>query len=240
MIENKIIELEAALYLVPTPIGNLEDITIRALKVLSSANVIACEDTRTTQGLLKKLDIRYEKLVSYHEYNERERAVELVKHIKENGISVALVSDAGTPALSDPGYRIINEAINNDVKVIPLPGANALLPALLGSGFATNEFVFLGFPPQKKGRQTFLQHAAAMPQTLIMYESTHRIGKLIKEIVEYFGEETEICIARELSKMYEEFLRGTAREIADIFDERKELKGEIVVVINKRDKAKEE
>lgn len=232
--ENKNIELEAALYLVPTPIGNLDDITLRAMKVLSAANIIACEDTRTTQSLLKKLEIRYEKLLSYHEYNERERAAELVQAMLA-GKSVAIVSDAGTPAISDPGYRIINEAINNEIKIIPLPGANAMLPALLGSGFATNEFLFLGFPPQKKGRQTFLTNAAKMPQTLIIYESTHRIGKLIKEIVEHFGGDTQICIARELSKIYEEFIRGTAEEVLAIFEQRKEFKGEIVVLINKRE-----
>lgn len=235
--DTLIIALEPALYLVPTPIGNLEDITLRAIKTLSSADIIACEDTRTSQNLLKKLDISFNKLISYHEYNEKERAAGLVQNII-SGKSVALISDAGTPGISDPGYRIINEAITNNIKIIPLPGANALLPALLGSGFPTNEFLFLGFPPQKKGRQTFLKGACEYSQTLIMYESTHRIGKLITEITEYFGEDTQICIARELTKIYEEFIRGTAKEVLEIYNTRKELKGEMVVVINKREKSK--
>ncbi len=231
---SEIKKLEPALYLVPTPIGNIDDITIRAVKVLSSANIIACEDTRNSIKLLKMLNIHYEKLISYHEYNERDRAVELIRAI-ENGKSVAIISDAGSPGISDPGFRVINEAIKSNIKIIPLPGANAILPAILGSGFALNEFVFLGFPPQKKGRKTFLLNASQITKTLIIYESTHRIGKLIKEIIEYFGSETEICIAREISKKFEEFIRGTAIEIYDIYEQRKEFKGEIVVVINKRE-----
>lgn len=232
-INNLLVELEPALYLVPTPIGNLEDISYRALKILVSADIIACEDTRNTASLLRKLGIHAKQLTSYHEYNEREKSPQLAEAIKQ-GKSIALVSDAGTPALSDPGYRLINEAIDREVKVIALPGANALLPALSASGFATNEFIFMGFPPQKKGRQTFLKRVADRDCTVVLYESTHRIGKLINEIAEYCGADRKVCIAREISKMFEEYIRGTAEELQTIMATRKELKGEIVVVIERK------
>lgn len=227
-------ELEPALYLVPTPIGNLEDITFRAMRVLATADIVACEDTRTTASLLKKIEVHANQLTSYHEYNEREKAPYLADLIKQ-GKSVALVSDAGTPALSDPGYRLINSAIELGLKIIALPGANALLPALSSSGFPTNEFTFMGFPPQKKGRQTFLKRVSEQETTVILYESTHRIIKLVTELGEHCGDDRQVCIAREISKIYEEYLRGTIGELKLTLATRKELKGEIVVIIARKE-----
>ncbi len=232
-------ELESALYLVPTPIGNLEDITFRAMRVLATVDMVACEDTRTTASLLKKIGVHATQLTSYHEYNEREKAPYLADLIKQ-GKSVALVSDAGTPALSDPGYRLINSTIELGLKIIALPGANALLPALSSSGFPTNEFIFMGFPPQKKGRQTFLKRVSEQETTVIIYESTHRIIKLVSELGEHCGDERQICIAREISKIYEEYLRGTIGELKITLAQRKELKGEIVVVIARKESAAKE
>jgi 16S rRNA (cytidine1402-2'-O)-methyltransferase len=236
-IDNLIINLEPALYLVPTPIGNLDDITIRALKTLSSADVIACEDTRTSLSLLRKYDIRPQILTSCHEYNEKAKGESLAEMI-ESGKSVALVSDAGSPALSDPGFRTVNAVLERGLKVIALPGATALVPALSASGFPSDEFMFMGFPPQKKGRQTFIKKALSQECTVILYESTHRIVRLINEIVELDADDKEICIAREISKIYEEYIRGTAKELQNILAERKELKGEIVVLIRKKAKFK--
>ena len=239
MFENEDLneKLSPALYLVPTPIGNVEDITLRALKVLANADIVACEDTRTSAVLLKKIGVHALQLTSYHEYNEREKAPQLAKLIEE-GKSIALISDAGMPALSDPGYRLINETIGLGQTIVPLPGANALLPALAASGFPTNEFMFMGFPPQKKGRKTYLERLASRDCTVIAYESTHRIAKFIGEIAEYCGEDRRVCIAREISKIYEEFIRGTAGEVRQIVAERKELKGEIVVVVERQEEKK--
>jgi 16S rRNA (cytidine1402-2'-O)-methyltransferase len=223
--------IENALYLVPTPIGNLEDITLRAIKVLSNVDFIACEDTRNAGNLLKQLNINYKKLVSYHNYNENEKTVTIVNTILE-GKSVALISDAGTPGISDPGYRLVNEAIKNKIKIIPLPGASALLPALTGSGFPIHKFTFAGFPPHKKGRKTFISAFKSYDSTIILYESPNRLHKLIDEIIEVFGTEIEVCIAREISKKFEEFIRGNVLEIKQNIDARQIVKGEIVVVFN--------
>ena len=204
------------------------------IRVLANVDVVACEDTRTSAQLFSKLGIRAKLLTSYHEYNEREKAPYLAGLVAD-GYSVAIVSDAGTPGLSDPGYRAVNEAIDNGIKIIPLPGANALLPALSASGMPTNEFIFMGFPPQKKGRKTFLARVAEQDCTVVTYESTHRIAKYIDEIVEACGPDRRIVIAREISKIYEEFIRGTAAEVRSIIEQRKELKGEIVVIISKNE-----
>ena len=229
-LNNLSVELEPALYLIPTPIGNLEDITLRALKAISSVDMLACEDTRTTAQLLRHYGISAKRLTSYHEYNEREKSIELATMI-ETGMAVGLVSDAGSPGISDPGYRIINETVSRGLKVITLPGANALIPAITGTGFPTNEFKFVGFPPQKKGRQTFLKKVIDENCTVIMYESTHRIHKLIKELSQLCNPERQVCIAREISKLYEEFIRGTIAEVLQIIATRKEIKGEIVVIL---------
>jgi 16S rRNA (cytidine1402-2'-O)-methyltransferase len=223
--------IENALYLVPTPIGNLEDITLRAIKILSNVDIIACEDTRNSGNLLKQLKINYKKLVSYHNYNENEKSTAIVNYILE-GKSVALISDAGTPGISDPGYRLVNAAIKNNIKVVPLPGASALLPAITASGFPIHKFTFAGFPPHKKGRKTFINSLKSFDSTIILYESPNRLLKLIDEIIEVFGTEIEVCIAREITKKFEEFIRGNILEIKKDIEDRQNMKGEIVVVFN--------
>jgi 16S rRNA (cytidine1402-2'-O)-methyltransferase len=230
MIENNQKSLAAALYLVSTPIGNMEDITLRAIRVLTEADLIACEDTRHTGMLLKKLEIHSKRLVSYHDHNETARADYLVESLK-SGKSVALVSDAGTPAVSDPGYRVVNRAIEAGIDVVPIPGASAFLAALVASGMAVNRFAFWGFPPQKKGRHTFIEKALAAEMTVIIYESPNRILKLLEEIIEHSSPERQICIARELTKINEEFLRGTARECFESLASRSSIKGEFVVIL---------
>lgn len=227
------IELEAALYIVPTPIGNLEDITIRGLKTLGSADVIACEDTRRTGQMLKAYKIAPKKLISYHEHNEVEKAVYLVQEIR-SGKSVAVVSDAGAPGISDPGYRVIVEAAKNDIKIISLPGPNAFVPAIVASGFALNKFIFLGFPPQKKGRASFLQKAVDYDCPAAFYESPHRIVKIIKELIELCGGERKACFSREISKIYEEYFRGTLNECLEYFTQKDSIKGEFVVVLDRK------
>lgn len=225
-------QIEAALYIVPTPIGNLEDITLRAVRVLREADYIACEDTRRTGQLLKHLDIANKKLLSYHDHNEKSRAVQLAELIS-GGNSVALVSDAGTPGISDPAHRVIKECINQSIKIIPLPGAVALIPALLGSGFPSEGFIFLGFPPHKKGRSGFIKRMMDYELTVIIYESPFRILKLLDELIVSGFAGRRITIARELTKLHEEFIRGTVAECRDILIENKSVKGEFVVVIDR-------
>lgn len=223
--------LQSGIYLVPTPIGNLEDITVRAKKLLNAADIIACEDTRTTGQLLKLLEIDHRKLVSFHEHNEIQRSEELVKAAQEGSI-VALVSDAGSPGISDPGYRLVNLARQAEVYVSALPGATAFVPALTASGFPTDAFVFLGFPPAKKGRKTFIESLTKFDLTIILYESPHRIIKLIEDFINHFGIEIEVCIAREISKIYEEFIQGKADFVLTQLKNKPSIKGEFVVVIN--------
>ena len=225
--------LKPGLYLVPTPIGNLDDITLRGLKVLNAADIIACEDTRHTGNLIKLFNITEKKLLSYHDYNEDSRAEELIDHIK-NGKIVALVSDAGTPVISDPGYRVVSKAIKNGIDVIALPGPSAFLPALTASGLETHNFTFFGFPPQKKGRMTFLEMVANHNFTSILYESSHRIDKLITELDKHCGGDRKICIAREISKLHEEYIRGTIAECRLVIQNRPNLKGEFVVIIESK------
>lgn len=229
--------LKPALYLVPTPIGNLEDITLRALRILASADIVACEDTRHTGQLLKLLGIRAKSIESYHDHNEASKAEYLVGKIAD-GKSLALVSDAGSPSISDPGYRLVQAAVAGGIDIVPLPGATAFVPALSASGMSVHEFCFLGFPPQKKGRQTFLKRAAELDTTVIFYESPFRINKLVDELIEICGEDRKICIAREISKMFEEFLRGSLAELKKIMSERSNLKGEMVVIIEGNSKKK--
>jgi len=225
-------QIEPALYIVPTPIGNLEDMTLRAIHVLREADYIACEDTRRTGQLLKLFDIPNKKLLSYHEHNEKSRAVQLSELITANH-SVALVSDAGTPGISDPAHRVIKECINQNIKIIPLPGPVALIPALLGSGFPSDGFIFLGFPPHKKGRSTFIKRMMDYELTVIIYESPFRIQKLLEELIIAGFASRRITIARELTKLYEEFIRGTVAECRDILIENKSVKGEFAVVIDR-------
>ena len=224
-------KIEPALYIVPTPIGNLEDITLRALRILKEADIIACEDTRRMGQLLKHYDIQGKKLESYYEQNEIFKAEYLVEQIN-NGCSVALTSDAGTPGISDPGFRIIKLAKEKNVKIIPLPGATSIIPALLGSGFAINTFKFVGFPPHKKGRQTFLNSLKNESSVVILLESPNRIIKLLNELFTVFENTKMICLARELTKIYEEFLVGTPAELTEILKKRQNIKGEFVVLIS--------
>ena len=221
-----------ALYLVATPIGNLEDITLRALRVLKEADVFACEDTRQTQKLLNHYGITT-RTVSYHEHNEMTRAAELVKDLQE-GTSVALVTDAGMPGISDPGFRLISLAIRHHVPVVPIPGASAFLAALVASGLPTDLFRFSGFLPPKRGeRRAALEAIKTSPRTQVFYEAPHRIVEALSDVVEVLGKDRHVVIAREVSKLHEEFLRGRAGEVLATLNARDGVKGEITLLIGK-------
>jgi 16S rRNA (cytidine1402-2'-O)-methyltransferase len=221
-----------ALYLVATPIGNLEDITLRALRVLKDVDVIACEDTRQTQKLLNHYAIAT-RTTSYHEHNEMTRAAELVKEMQA-GASVALVADAGMPGISDPGYRLISLAIRHHVPVVPIPGASAFLAALVASGLPTDSFRFSGFLPAKRGeRRAALEGIKASPRTQVFYEAPHRVVEALEDICEVLGDARHVVIAREVTKLYDEFLRGRAGEVLETLKSRDGLKGEITLLIGK-------
>jgi len=222
-----------ALYVVGTPIGNLEDITLRALRVLRHADLIACEDTRQTQKLLAHYDI-HTKTVSYHEHNELTRAAELVINLEQGG-RLALVTDAGMPGISDPGFRLITLAIRHKVPVIPVPGASAFLAALVASGLPTDSFRFSGFLPAKQGqRRELLESVRTSPRTQIFYEAPHRIVEALEDVVHTLGPARHVVLAREVTKLHEEFLRGRADEVLETARKR-ELKGEITLLIAKAD-----
>ena len=226
--------LAPGLYLVATPIGNLGDITLRALDVLRRVDRIACEDTRQTQKLLNHYQISTP-TVSYHQHNERERADELVAALKR-GSTIALVSDAGMPGISDPGSVLVTAAISAGVSVIPIPGANAALSALIASGLPAAEFTFLGFLPEKSGaRRTRLEDLAAVPrgtaQTLVFYEAPHRIAQTLLDIEEIWGASLHAVVARELTKLHEEFLRGTVAEVRNALAGRAAVRGEITLLV---------
>ena len=228
--------LGPALYLVATPIGNLEDITLRALRVLKEVDEIACEDTRQTQKLLNHYGITT-RTISYHEHNEMTRAAELVKEMQE-GASVALVTDAGMPGISDPGYRLISLAIRHHVPVVPIPGASAFLAALVASGLPTDSFRFSGFLPAKRGeRRAMLEAIKTSPRTQVFYEAPHRIVDALADVVEVLGNTRHVVIAREVTKLHEEFLRGRAGEILDVLKARDAVKGEITLLIGKAEEA---
>ena len=219
------------LYVVATPIGNLEDITYRAVRVLREADLIACEDTRHTAKLLHHYGID-KPTVSYHEHNEVTRAEELVAKL-EQGLNVAQVSDAGMPGISDPGYRVIKLAIERGVQVVPVPGPSALIAALAAGGLPTDSFQFLGFLPAKRGqRRTMLEALRNAQNTIVAYEAPHRIAETMQDIVEMLGPERPVVLARELTKMHEEFIRGTAAQVLARVQEH-ELKGEITLLIGK-------
>lgn len=221
-----------ALYLVGTPIGNLEDITLRALRVLKEVDVIACEDTRQTQKLLNHYAIAT-RTTSYHEHNEMTRAAELVKEMQE-GASVALVTDAGMPGISDPGYRLITLAIRHQVPVVPVPGASAFLAALVASGLATDSVSFSGFLPAKRGeRRTVLEAVRYSPRTQVFYEAPHRIVESLSDVVDVLGAGRHVVVAREVTKIHEEFLRGRAGEVLETLKAREAVKGEITLLIGK-------
>lgn len=198
------------LYLVSTPIGNLNDITIRALYILKSVNIIAAEDTRKTIILLKKYDIKT-KMIAYHSHNQKSMTPRIIKRLK-NLQTVALVSEAGTPGLSDPGFDLVRKCVEENIKIIPIPGASALLPALVGSGFPTNRFVFEGFLPVKKGRMTRIKNLTDEERTIVFYESPHRIIKTTLELYASLGNR-KCVMAREITKKFEEFFRGTLQDL---------------------------
>lgn len=216
------------LYIVPTPIGNLKDMTFRAIEVLKEADLILAEDTRTSGKLLKHFEISTP-MMSYHMHNEHKVLEGIVKRIK-NGETMALISDAGTPAISDPGFLLVRACIEEDIEVDCLPGATALIPALVNSGFPNDRFIFEGFLPVKKGRQTRFESLAEETRTLIFYESPHRIVKTLSQVVQFFGSQRKVSVSRELSKLHEETIRGTAEEVLLHF-EKHPPKGEIVLIV---------
>ncbi|TAE51199.1 MAG: 16S rRNA (cytidine(1402)-2'-O)-methyltransferase [Bacteroidetes bacterium] len=215
--------------LVPTPIGNLEDITLRALRILREADLIAAEDTRTSGNLLRHFEISTP-LTALHAHNEHRRIPALLLEVKEKGLKLAVVSDAGTPGVSDPGFLIVREALRLEIPVEVLPGPVAFVPALVGSGLPCDSFVFEGFLPQKKGRQTRLKLLATEVRTIILYESPHRLVKALEEMATFWGAERPACVCRELTKMHEEFRRGTLTELATHYAQTT-VKGEIVIVV---------
>ncbi len=222
------------LYLVPTPLGNLADITFRAIEVLKSVDLILAEDTRTSSTLLRYYSIE-KPTSSYHQHNEHK----ILSHLTEQllaGKTMALITDAGTPGISDPAFLLVRECIKNDIKVECLPGATAFVPALVNSGLPMNSFCFEGFLPLKKGRQTFLKKVANEEKTMIFYESPMRLIKTLKDFIEYFGAERQCSVSRELTKIYEETKRGTLQEVYDYFNA-KTVKGEIVIVVEGNDKS---
>ena len=230
--------LAPGLYLVATPIGNLDDITIRALRVLKQADLIACEDTRQTQKLLNHYGIST-RTTSYHEHNEMTRAAELVVDL-EQGARIALVTDAGMPGISDPGFRLISLAIRHHVPVVPIPGASAFLSALAASGLPTDSFRFSGFLPAKVGqRRQVLESIRESPRTQVFYEAPHRVKEALQDIVEILGGQRHVVIAREVTKIHEEFLRGHAVEVLETLKARGDIKGEITLLIGKMEAAEQ-
>ena len=218
----------AKLYIVPTPIGNLEDMTFRAIKVLKEVDLILAEDTRTSAKLLKHFEIGTH-MQSHHMHNEHKTVENVVKRIQA-GETVALISDAGTPAISDPGFLLTRACVENNIPVECLPGATAFVPALVNSGLPNDKFVFEGFLPDKKGRQTRFLALAEETRTMIFYVSPHKLVKTLAEFAQYFGEDKPVSVSRELSKLHEETVRGTAKEVMEHFT-KKEPKGEIVAIV---------
>ena len=216
------------LYIVPTPIGNLEDITLRGLRILKEVDIIFCEDTRTTKNLLKHYEIET-KCYAYHINNEHQQVAQYVQRIR-NGQTAALVSDAGTPGISDPGYLFIRECLAAGIEIDCLPGATALIPALVASGFPCDKFYFHGFLPHKKGKETALKMLSERKETVVFYESPHRLVKTLTMMLNHFAPESNICISREISKVFEEHFRGTLQEALTYFST-KEVKGEIVITL---------
>jgi len=219
----------AELALVPTPVGNLEDMTLRSIRILNEASCIYAEDTRTTRKLLQHFDI-HTPLLAYHMHNEHQVLEQVLNTILSNDLT-ALVTDAGTPGISDPGFLIVRACIEKGIKVTCLPGATAMIPAVVGSGLPCDRFIFEGFLPHKKGRQTKFKELAEESRTIILYESPFRLTKCLESICEFFGEERQVCVVREISKIYEEFQRGTAREVLNYYTQNPP-KGEIVVIVD--------
>ncbi len=218
----------AKLYVVPTPIGNLEDMTFRAIRILQTADLILAEDTRTSGFLLKHYEIKTP-MQSHHKFNEHKTVENVVQRIK-NGQMIALISDAGTPAISDPGFLVVRQCVENDIEVECLPGATAFVPALVASGLPNDRFCFEGFLPQKKGRQTKLNELKTEERTMIFYESPFRLVKTLSQLAEVFGNERKASVSREISKIFEETKRGTLTELAQYFTDHTP-KGEIVLIV---------
>lgn len=221
--------MSGKLYFVPTPVGNLEDMTFRAIRVLKEVDYILCEDTRRSGILLKHFEIA-KSLKSYHLHNEHQSTSKVLEDLK-NGLNIALITDAGTPGISDPGYLLAKAAGDEEIEMVCLPGATAFVPALVVSGLPNNEFYFAGFLPQKKGRQTKLKQLAEEGKTIVLYESPHKINTTLVQIKEFFGAHTRISLSREISKKFEETRRGTIDDLIE-FSQSKTLKGEIVLVVN--------
>jgi len=228
--------MKGKLYVVPTPIGNLQDMTFRAIEVLKNVDLILAEDTRTSGKLLKHFEISTPQR-SFHKFNEHKIVSDLINQLK-NGQTFALISDAGTPAISDPGYLIVHKAIENNIPVETLPGATAFVPALVNSGLPAERFVFEGFLPVKKGRKTRLESLQDETRTMIFYESPHKILKTLKDFQTYFGAERLVSISREISKMYEETLRGNVLEVISQLENKPSIKGEFVIVLEGKKKKK--
>ncbi|SEG18606.1 16S rRNA (cytidine1402-2'-O)-methyltransferase [Halpernia humi] len=221
--------MSGILYFVPTPVGNLEDMTFRAVRILKEVDYILCEDTRTSGKLLKHYEIA-KPLKSYHLHNEHSYTQKVISDL-QNGQNIALITDAGTPGISDPGYLLAKAIADENLEMQCLPGSTAFVPALVISGLPNNEFYFAGFLPPKKGRQTKLKQLAAEKKTIILYESPHKINTCLEQIKEFFGDETKVSLSREISKKFEETKRGTIDELI-AFSKTKTLKGEIVLVVN--------
>ncbi|WP_418310375.1 16S rRNA (cytidine(1402)-2'-O)-methyltransferase, partial [Odoribacter laneus] len=224
------------LYLIPTPVGNLEDITLRALRLLKEVSLILAEDTRTTSNLLKHYDIKTP-LQSHHKFNEHQQVEKIAERLAQ-GEDIALVSDAGTPGISDPGFLLTKTCIEHGIETECLPGATAFVPALVNSGFPCDRFCFEGFLPQKKGRLKRLTSLSEESRTLIFYESPYRLVKALQQMSEIFGPDRQACVAREISKVFEEFKRGNLQELADYYTE-KGVKGEIVLIVEGKKKEEE-
>ena len=216
------------LYVVPTPVGNMEDMTFRAVRVLKEADLILAEDTRTSNVLLQHYDIRGT-LLSHHKFNEHETVQNVVQKL-QGGLTIALISDAGTPGISDPGFLLVRECVKNGIEVETLPGATAFVPALVSSGLPCDKFCFEGFLPQKKGRQTRLEMLKSETRSIIFYESPRRLLKTLQQFAEVFGQERQVSVAREISKLHEEHIRGTLQEVIQHFEATEPL-GEIVIIL---------
>jgi len=218
-----------SLYIVATPIGNLEDITLRAINTLKNVDFIAAEDTRHSIILLNKYEIR-KPLLSFHSHSGIMKIEKIIENLKQ-GKSCALITDAGTPGISDPAYTLIKAAIEEDIDIIPIPGPAAFLTGLVATGLPMNQFVYLGFLPLKKGRQTLLNKLKEEERTIVFYESPHRLNKTLSQLVEFFGPDRKIVVARELTKIHEEFIRGTTKEVKEHF-EKNPVKGEITIILS--------
>lgn len=217
------------LYLVPTPIGNLEDITLRALRILREVDLVACEDTRTSGVLLSHYDIETPR-TSYHEHNETKKAPQLIDRMR-SGQAIALISDAGSPGISDPGFYLVRECMRNDILVVPLPGPTAFVPALVASALPVDRFAFEGFLPPKKGRRTRLEELQSENRTMIFYESPYRLVRTLADLAGVFGGERPATVGRELTKKFEEIRRGTLADLHSYFGEQTKVRGELVIVV---------